>query len=126
MAFCPTCGAEYRRGLIRCPECNIALVEELQDVGFEEDELEVVRKCGPTEAQMIEELFRNNGIDCTLQGDVTAVTFPAAGSLDEVRVWVKKQDAAKAREFLDAFFTAVEKDELREGREDRGASEDEE
>jgi hypothetical protein len=81
----------------------------------DETPLELVKICGPTEAQMIEELLKNNGIECTLQGDVSSTPWPATGDLDEVRVWVKQHDAARAEELVDAFFTPVGKDELAEG-----------
>ena len=39
------------------------------------DDLEMVATCGPTEAQMIQELLNNNGIECTLQGNVVSMSF---------------------------------------------------
>lgn len=79
------------------------------------NDLEMIATSGPTEAQMIEELLKNNGIDCTLQGNVASNPLPTESDLDEVRIWVKKADAAKAQELVDAFFTPVAKDELTEG-----------
>jgi hypothetical protein len=78
----------------------------------EQKPLELIKVCGPTEAEMIQELLQNNGIDCTLQGELAAVTLPATGDLDEVRIWVNPEDVERAREFVDAFFNPVEKDEL--------------
>ena len=66
--------------------------------------LELVRVCGPTEAEMIREVLANNGIESTLQGEHAAQALPATGSLDEVRIWVSPGDAARAREFIEAFF----------------------
>ena len=80
-----------------------------------EQPLELITVCGPTEAQMIEEMLGNNGINCTLQGDVSSTPLPATGDLDEVRVWVSRDDAAQAHELVEAFFTPVGKDELTEG-----------
>lgn len=34
----------------------------------DDEPLKVVAVAGPAEAQMIEEMLKNNGIDCTLQG----------------------------------------------------------
>jgi hypothetical protein len=76
-----------------------------KDNARQKDEpLELVWTCGPTEAEMISEMLDNNGIECTLQGEGTAITLPATGDLDEVRIWVKRDDATKAREIVDAFF----------------------
>ena len=87
---------------------------------LDQEPLEMIKICGPTEAQMIEELLKNNSIDCTLQGDVSSTPWPATGEMDEVRIWVKSKDASRARELLDAYFTPVGKDELAEGESDLG------
>ena len=74
--------------------------------------LEIVAVSGPAEAQMIEELLRKNGIDCSLQGNVESNPLPATGDLDEVRVLVRHADVKAAEELVEAFFTPVGKDEL--------------
>jgi len=79
------------------------------------EKLEMVAVAGPAEAQMMEEVLRNNGIDCSLQGDVASTPLPAMGDLDEVRIFVKPEDAARAQELVEGFFTPVAKDELGEG-----------
>ena len=73
---------------------------------------------------MIEELLRNNGIYCTLQGNVDSAPWPTGSDLDEVRVWVKPADAANAQELVDAFFTPVSKDELEEGVDELGVEDE--
>jgi hypothetical protein len=74
--------------------------------------LELVKVSGPTEAEMIGEMLKNNGIESTLQGEIAANTLPATGNLDEVRIWVKPEDAERARELVDAFFNPVAMNEL--------------
>src|SRR5262245_6718800 len=82
---------------------------------FERDEsLELVKICGPTEAEMVAEMLLNNGIESTLQGEVAATQLPATSDLDEVRIWVRPEDADRAHELVDAFFNPVGKDELTE------------
>ena len=49
-------------------------------------------------------MLGNNGIECTLQGEMSALTLPAAGELDEVRIWVHTKDAEAALELIQAFF----------------------
>lgn len=80
-----------------------------------EEPLEMVAVAGPAEAQMIEEILKNNGIECMLQGDVVSTPWPTVSDLDEIRVFVKHEDAPKAQELVEAFFTPVAKDELAEG-----------
>src|SRR5215472_11754170 len=88
--------------------------------------LELVKTCGPTEAEMIQEMLTNNGIDSTLQGEVSATTIPATGDLDEVRIWVKSEDVPRARELIEAFFSPVGKDELAEDQGDLGVEDPDE
>src|SRR5579884_967553 len=91
-----------------------------------DEPLAVVRICGPTEAEMIQEMLANNGIDCTLQGENAAEALPATSDLDEVRVWVRREDLAAAQDIVDAFFTPVAKNELEEGEADLGVEDPEE
>jgi len=86
----------------------------------ENEPLEMVAVAGPTEAQMIEEMLKNNRIECTLQGDVVSTPWPTVSDLDEVRIFVKQSDRVRAEELVEAFFTPVAKDELAEGDADLG------
>src|SRR5215510_11977400 len=80
-----------------------------------QEPLVVVAVAGPAEAQMIAELLKNNGIDCSLQGDVISTPWPTGSDLDEIRVFVKRTDVPAAQELVEGFFTPVAKDELTEG-----------
>src|SRR5437773_11804493 len=75
--------------------------------------LEIVAVCGPAEAQMIEEVLNNNGIDCTVQGDVASTPWPGT-DLEQVCVWVRHEDAPRAQERVVGLFARVGKDELEE------------
>jgi len=79
------------------------------------ERLEVVAISGPAEAQMIEETLRNNGIECSLQGNVGSNPWPGTSDLDEVRILVRPSDAQRASELVAAFYTPVDKNELVEG-----------
>jgi hypothetical protein len=92
----------------------------------DEKPLELVKACGPTEAEMIQEMLKNNGIESDLQGDFAAITIPAKSDLDEVRIWVCSEDADRARDLIDAFFTPVAGVELEEGESDLGVDNPEE
>ena len=52
--------------------------QNLQD----DESLELVKVCGPTEAEMIGEMLRNNGIESTLQGELSATQLPATSATD--------------------------------------------
>src|SRR2546427_11956310 len=93
---------------------------------LDDEPLKMVAVSGPAEAQMIEEVLKNNGIDCTLQGDVVSTPWPTKSDLDEVRVFVKAEDALRATELVEAFFTPVGKDELAEGDSELGVQDPDE
>jgi hypothetical protein len=88
--------------------------------------LEIVAVAGPAEAQMMEEMLKNNGIECTLQGDVISTPWPTHSDLDEVRVLVKRTDVDRAQELVDGFFTPVAKDELQEAEPELGVEDPDE
>ena len=92
----------------------------------EDEPLKMVAATGPAEAQMIEEILKNNGIECTLQGDVVSTPWPTKSDLDEVRVFVTSGDAARAEELIQAFFTPVGTDELAEGQSELGVEDPDE
>src|SRR5437764_11547464 len=92
----------------------------------EEEPLKMIAVSGPAEAQMIEEMLKNNGIDCTLQGDVVSTPWPTKSDLDEIRVFVNARDASRAEELVQAFFTPVGKDELSEEQSELGVDDPDE
>jgi len=93
---------------------------------LDDEPLKIVAVSGPAEARMIEEILTNNDIDCTLQGDVVSTPWPTKSDLDEVRIFVKARDAARAEELVQAFFTPVGKDELSEGEAELGVDDPDE
>src|SRR5437762_11080046 len=92
----------------------------------ENEPLKMIAVSGPAEAQMIEEMLKNNGIDCTLQGDVVSTPWPTRSDLDEIRIFVKQGDSGPAQELIEAYFTPVAKDELAEGDSELGVEDPDE
>jgi len=78
MPFCPRCRCEYRSGFTRCNDYSVELVDSLPEETRESPdigELELVELSSfpnPMEAQMIQELLENNGIESILQSDFNA------------------------------------------------------
>jgi len=91
----------------------------------DDEPLKVVAVAGPAEAQMIEEMLKNNGIDCSLQGDVVSTPWPTVSDLDEVRVLVSAEHFGRADELVNAFFTPVAKDELADDQSELGVEDPE-
>src|SRR5262245_2665839 len=67
---------------------SVKLMQSLSEGGGMRDDLEMIAICGATEAQMIGELLKKNGIESTLQGNVSANVLPLENDFDEVRIWV--------------------------------------
>jgi Putative prokaryotic signal transducing protein len=96
-----------------------------QDLSNKEP-LQMVAVAGPAEAQMIEEILKNNGIESMLQGDVVSTPWPTVSDLDEIRVFVKPEDFARAQDLVEGYFTPVAKDELVEGESELGVDDPDE
>ena len=65
--FCPVCEAEYEPGITECPDDNTALVDQLTPENTLHDLSEArfvsLHKLGsPAEAEMVNDLFTQNGI----------------------------------------------------------------
>ena len=65
--FCPVCEAEYEPGITQCPDDNTPLVEQLTPENTVHDGSEAsfvpLHKLGsPAEAEMVNDILRQNGI----------------------------------------------------------------
>lgn len=105
---CPGCGFENDAGTTRCADCDLLLVAELPLDGDSAQELRMVRVVGPTEGPMIQALLDKNDIPSLLQGEMSEATFPVAGGLAGVRVWVREADWKRAGELIDSLFGGPE------------------
>lgn len=108
MPFCPSCRCEYRMGFKRCNDCSVELVDSLPEETRESPdigELELVELSSfpdPMEAQMIQELLENNGIESVLQSDFNAGAGPYTASPNALLV--RKTDFLRAREIYEEYF----------------------
>ena len=106
--FCPDCRSEYVADVTECSDCGTALVTELPRFDDSEEPLKLARITGPTEAPMIEELLRHNGIESIIQGEKSASVLPATGDLTQVRIWVRESALMRSQELIAAFFESSE------------------
>jgi hypothetical protein len=102
--YCPSCRAEYQRGVKRCADCNAELVNVLPPEGAEGDETELVQLAvfpNASEARLIQEILENNGIEAVLRGDTDPI-----GNVTGIgpALLVEEGVLPQAREIYEAYF----------------------
>jgi hypothetical protein len=108
--FCPTCEAEYEPGITHCPDDNTALVEQLtpDNTGRDLSEAQFVplhRLGSPAEAEMVNDILRNNGIRSVVKSGGADAFSPLLSATSEGAViLVDERDADRAMEIYNAFF----------------------
>lgn len=108
--FCPTCEAEYEPGITECPDDNTPLVEQLtpDNTGHDVSEAQFVRlhRLGsPAEAEMVNDILRNNGIRSVVKsGGADALSPLLSATAEGAVILVDERDADRAIEIYNAFF----------------------
>ena len=108
--FCPECEAEYEPGVTRCPDDGAALVAQLtaENVVHDPSEARLVQlyKLGsPAEAEMVNDIFRNNGIRSIVKSGGSDAFSPLLSATSEGAViLVDERDLDRAQEIYNAFF----------------------
>ncbi len=108
--FCPVCKSEYEAGITECPDDKSPLVERLtpENTGRDTSEARFVElhKLGsPAEAEMVHDIFSNNGIRSVIKSGGADMLSPLLSATSEgAAVFVDERDVDRAREVYDAFF----------------------
>jgi hypothetical protein len=108
--FCPLCGAEYRSGITRCPDCDVDLVHDppegqqeiASDVRLGSDLVRVYSSPNPTIAHLVEGILVGEGIECAIYGGPHGAYPVTVGALSEVFIYVRAGDAQRARALIEA------------------------
>ena len=107
--FCPVCESEYEKGITRCAEHDVELVEKLSaETARDRSEARFValhNVGSPAEAEMIHDILQQNGIRSAVQSGGSDVLSPllstgAPGAL----VLVDERDYDRASEIYQSFF----------------------
>ena len=108
--FCPTCEAEYEPGITRCADDGSELVESLTVESGAHDDSEarfvpLHTLSSPAEAEMVNDILRQNGIRAVVQSGASDQFSPlfsvmAPGAV----VLVDERDLDRARELYASFF----------------------
>lgn len=107
--FCPVCEAEYEAGITECPDDNTPLVERLtpENSGdLSEAEFVPLHRLGsPAEAEMVNDILRQNGIRSAVKSGGADAFSPLLSATSEGAViLVDERDADRAMEVYNAFF----------------------
>ena len=108
--FCPVCEAEYEAGITQCADDNTPLVERLtaENTGRDDSEAELVplhRLGSPAEAEMVNDILRQNGIRSAVKsGGADAFSPLLSATAEGAVILVDQRDADRAAEIYNAFF----------------------
>lgn len=108
--FCPVCKAEYETGITRCADDGSELVAELAPDTSASDDSEarfvtLHTLSSPPEAEMVNDILRQNGIRSVIQAGANDAFSPVFSAVSPgVAVLVDERDLDRAREIYASFF----------------------
>ncbi|MDX1501301.1 MAG: DUF2007 domain-containing protein [Thermoanaerobaculia bacterium] len=79
--FCPECGGEFRAGILECPDCEVALVGEVDEPQHDHsDFVSVFSADDPAILPVAKSLLDETDIPYTVKGEETMALFPTTGT----------------------------------------------
>jgi hypothetical protein len=108
--FCPVCEAEYEAGVTRCPDDDALLVDRLTADNTVHDSsearlVEMSKMGSPAEAEMVNDIFRKNGIRSVVKSGGADAFSPLLSATSEgAAILVDERDFDRAQEMYSAFF----------------------
>ena len=105
MAYCPECGAEFNAEIRRCPECQVDLLEELEDPSLfdsQEENLVLIKSASSSdEAKRVKQLLERNGILCVVEEPGQSKSSAGSGMM---HVLVNQKDEPRSQEIINSHF----------------------
>jgi hypothetical protein len=110
--FCPVCESEYEPGITRCPDDESELVTRLTSETAMHDSSEAkfvaLHNLGsPAEAEMVNDILRQNGIRSAVQSGGADAFSPLLSVMSPgATILVDERDLDRAQEIYASFFGA--------------------
>jgi hypothetical protein len=108
--FCPVCESEYEPGITRCPDDDVELLDQLAANSRSHDDSEarflpLHTVSSPAEAEMVNDIFLQNGIRSVVQsGGSDALSPLLSATAPGAAILVDERDFDRAQELYTAFF----------------------
>jgi len=107
--YCPNCEAEYEAGITHCADDGAELVERLTAEGGATDDSEarfvmLHTMSSPAEAEMVNDILRQNGIRSVIQSGGADAFSPLLSQVSPGGVLVDERDLDRAQEIYASFF----------------------
>ena len=107
--FCPVCEAEYEKGIERCPDHDMNLVEQLSpETSRDRSEARFVplhNVGSPAEAEMVHDILSQNGVRSAVQSGGSDAFSPLLSTTSPgALVLVDERDLERAQELYNSFF----------------------
>ena len=97
--FCPDCKSEFIEGILKCPVCDVKLIDELPPEPEPEfvDYKEVLATYNPADIAFLKSILDSEGISYFFKGEHFMYVRPLA---DPVRLMVRTDQFEKAVDLL--------------------------
>src|ERR1700730_9782933 len=106
--FCPVCNSEYQPGVTRCPDDDADLVAQPSPEPGDVSKARFVplhNLGSPVEAEMVNDIFLQNGIRSVIQsGGADALSPLLSSTSPGAVILVDERDFDRAQELYGAFF----------------------
>ena len=107
--FCPICEAEYEAGITHCADDGAELVDRLSPEAGATDDSEarfvmLHTMSSPAEAEMVNDILRQNGIRSVIQSGGADAFSPLLSQVSPGGVLVDERDFDRALEIYSSFF----------------------